>query len=286
MKWVIPLIILSILVVLVWSIPWLVTPRCNEPFVHMRADQIRVLTYNTYLLGKKSKRKRLDYFLEHYLNSFDIVCLQEVFFHKKRIIKAARKYGFLYFANSTYRYPTDSGLLILSRFPLLNTRFTRFRRSCHSDRFANKGILSVDVWVNRSSFQLINTHTQAFYNINDKKAFRTLGYQELQLVNEVNNFGPVLLCGDLNGIRLEEVTNLKRLTEELMFTGKMKYDKQGDEVEESNVIVPFELDTILYRGLQLKDHKVHTFKCPPTTSKLQHCSDHFGLSATIINGGL
>ena len=288
MKWLlICLVFFFILCILIWSVPWLVTPVCKYPLIKMSAPKIRLLTYNTYLLGKKSRRKRLKFFLNNYLGNYDVVCLQEAFYvtHKLKIIRSAKALGFPFFAVSPFRYPIDSGLLILSRFPLLRTKFTPFHRKTHMDRYADKGILTTMLWVNDMHIQLINTHTQAFYNINDTKAFDVLGYQEIQIENEISLKGPVILCGDLNGVHMEDRTNLKRLTEELLLTGKMKFNKKGDEIvndsDDNGVQMPFDLDTILYRELDMHNPKVEKFECPLSTSKLGHCSDHFGLSATI-----
>ena len=266
---------------IIWSIPWLTTPICKYPIVPSYANKIKVLTYNTYLLGTKSRGKRFRYFIHHYMNNYDILCLQEVFYipYKRRMIREAKKLGYNYFATSPFRYPMDSGLLILSRFPLMKTKFIPFRHGTHMDRFAQKGIITTTVWVNNVRFQLINTHTQAFYNIDDKKAFDVLGLQAIQIENEISKSDPVLLCGDLNGLRMEDRMDLKRLSEELLFTGKMKFNKEGYGVEDSNVVIPFELDTILYRDLNVCAYTVEKFECDEVA--LGYCSDHFGLSATI-----
>ena len=282
MKWV-PLFVFMLICacVIVWSIPQVVNPVCTHPIVSQRARKIKVLTYNTYLLGiGKKSQKRFRYFIQHYMNNYDILCLQEVFDipYKRRMIWEAKKLGFHYFYASPFRYGMDSGLLVLSRFPLINTTFTPFRCSTHIDRVAQKGIIAVSVWVNNMCFQLINTHTQSFYCIYDKQALDILKLQSIQIKNEINKQGPVVLCGDLNGLRMEDCTDLKRLSNELLFTGKMKFNRNGVEIDDGNVIVPLELDTILYRELNVCEYKIEKFEC---NIGFGYCSDHFGLSATL-----
>ena len=74
------------------------------------------------------KDARLDAFAKTQFDNFDIICFQELFStvntRKQRLISYAQKAGFVYHAVCDLPgffsgYSTDGGLLIVSRFPII-----------------------------------------------------------------------------------------------------------------------------------------------------------------------
>lgn len=130
--------------------------------------QIRFLNLNTIMLPKLPKNpnyqtgyqyERLsDMFLDVFYN-YDIICLQEVFGLgtgelKEVAISYAQKAGFLYYAAQSEHCPlpgsayfTDSGLLILSRFPVVEQDFQVFSVGLFSDSEVKRGSLYAKVEV-------------------------------------------------------------------------------------------------------------------------------------------
>lgn len=95
------------------------------------------------------KDARLEEFVKK-LEDFDIVCNQEVFStlnsRKQRLISYAQKAGFLYYATSDppsffSGYATDGGLVILSRFPIIECEFSPYPYGVLSDSLSYKGVL-------------------------------------------------------------------------------------------------------------------------------------------------
>ena len=100
----------------------------------LERSSIKLLTYNMFMRPppvktnhSDHKNARLRNYITH-LEKFDIICNQEVFTtlnsRKQQLIHHAKKAGFLYHAvpkTPAYfsRYYTDGGLLILSRFPIV-----------------------------------------------------------------------------------------------------------------------------------------------------------------------
>jgi endonuclease/exonuclease/phosphatase family metal-dependent hydrolase len=126
------------------------------------------------------KDARLDEFVKH-LDSFDIICNQEVFTtlntRKQRLITYAKKAGLIYHAVSDppslfSGYATDGGLLTLSRFPIMESAFEPFDYGVVSDALSYKGVLYVKILVkNNLILHLFNTHTQASYFWDDLQTF-------------------------------------------------------------------------------------------------------------------
>ena len=95
---------------------------------------IKILTYNFFLRPPPIKTNKNDYKEERLkdffllLNKFSIICFQEIFgaIHnrKHKMIKKAIENGFYYIIKSKTpsffsKYLIDGGLLILSKFPIM-----------------------------------------------------------------------------------------------------------------------------------------------------------------------
>lgn len=102
-----------------------------------KENQIKILTYNILMRPYLIKTNKSDFKssrLPKLINSIknhDIVCFQESFdnfTHRKHsLIKLASKIGFKYTAlpkppNFTSPYLVDSGLIILSKFPIIDSK--------------------------------------------------------------------------------------------------------------------------------------------------------------------
>lgn len=139
---------------------------------------IKVLTYNIFLRPPPVKNNENDWKDERLadfiklLDCFDVICLQEMFGafnnRKQELIKYANKSGLFFFCDSPSpsffsKFMVDGGLLILSRFPIIESEFRPYRYSVLSDSLANKGILYAKIKVGDTYLSIFNTHLQASY---------------------------------------------------------------------------------------------------------------------------
>ena len=140
---------------------------------------MKILTYNLFLRplfvkNKKSdyKKERLEAFKTH-LGDFDIFCSQEAFVgltsHKATLVKYGAELGFDYIVTPTLpgffsRALIDSGLIIMSWYPVLETDEIVFSKFLKSDALARKGALYAKIEVSPGRhLHLFNSHTQANY---------------------------------------------------------------------------------------------------------------------------
>jgi hypothetical protein len=87
------------------------------------------------------KDDRTDFIIRHVLPNYDVVSFQESFGFgsrcKDRLVRAAREMGYNYHVESGRKYPwqiaVDGGLLVLSRFPIRDSRLIEYPRGRHSD---------------------------------------------------------------------------------------------------------------------------------------------------------
>ena len=191
-------------------------------------SSIRLLSYNFFSRpppvntnGTDYKDSRLKDFLE-FLPDFDIICFQEVFTtfndRKHRMIREGAKVGLKYYLSAKppsffSKYISDSGLLILSRYEIVENDLYDYYLNVSGDCVSKKGILYAKIKINDRYLFLFNTHLQSSYfdesqsNINSTVQLRTC--QSEELINFVYNKlllipkeevkkGCVLIVGDFN----------------------------------------------------------------------------------------
>ncbi|CAG9324591.1 unnamed protein product [Blepharisma stoltei] len=184
--------------------------------------KIRVLTLNLFLrppLIKNNKSdykdERLTYFINEILDSYDLICLQEVFGtltrRRNRLIKSAVQAGF-YFSQSPApsfwsNQITDGGLLVLSRFPIIEQDFQGFYNGMGPDLFTFKGVIYCKISISGETAHVFSTHTQASYHTDDAKLFqyyRNIRRNQLKVmksfidVKTQDSKDLVLVLGDMN----------------------------------------------------------------------------------------
>ena len=192
-------------------------------------NSIRLLTYNFFCrpppvnTNKDDyKDSRLEDFVKDELQKFDIICFQELFTtlndRKHRMIREGAKVGLQYYYSSKVpsffsKYLVDSGLLILSRYEIVDNDSYDYYINISGDSVSNKGILYTKIKINDKFLFLFNTHLQASYfddsqkNINYTIQVRMSQTEELinyvynkllTIPRDEVNSGCVIIAGDFN----------------------------------------------------------------------------------------
>jgi len=140
-----------------------------------------ILTYNLFIRppGIKSnsddyKDERIEEFIA-VMNQFDIIGIQEIFsrwsWRQNYIIERAYEKGFYYHAASVPHpvfstFLLDGGLLLLSKYPIVENDGIIFPQGVHSDGLCSKGVVYAKIQITNSRNAYIHvflTHTQASY---------------------------------------------------------------------------------------------------------------------------
>lgn len=175
----------------------------QEP-VSSNADELKVLTYNIYALPMVASKisERLAE-LPNHVKGYDVILMQEAF--------ASSRTGMLNQLAQQYPYQThipvgsgynlfDSGLVIVSRYPIVKTAQMIYPDCTGTDCFADKGVLYAEIIKNGKAYHVTSTHTASF-DTTEARALRQVQFQQIrQLVNQQNipNFDAVLMGGDFN----------------------------------------------------------------------------------------
>ena len=118
--------------------------------------ELKVLTYNIFqrpylVKGNEDdyKQERLPFLIEKF-QKYDIICLQEafdLFTHRQfELIQRAHEAGFQYLerARSSGFFESsivDGGIMILSKYPIINTKYHQFSQMAKADGITTKGVL-------------------------------------------------------------------------------------------------------------------------------------------------
>ena len=190
---------------------------------------IRLLTYNFFCRPPPVNTNKNDYkdsrlkdFVKEELPKFDIICFQELFTtlndRKHRMIREGAKVGLKYYYSSKVpsffsKYLCDSGLLILSKYEIVDNDSYEYYITISGDSVSNKGILYTKIKINDKFLFLFNTHLQASYfddsPININCTIQVRMSQTEELINYVYNklltiprdevnSGCVIIAGDFN----------------------------------------------------------------------------------------
>lgn len=191
-------------------------------------NTINLLTYNFFLRPPPIKTNEDDYKEERlndfprFFPDFDIICFQEMFgsFHnrKHKMIQNAAESGFFYHLSSQApsffsKYLIDGGLLILSRFPIIETKAISYDYGVMSDSLSMKGALYAKIKIKDNFLCLFSTHLQAsYFDAGDKLWNFTISTRVQQTESLINFIYDTIctlnqserdkckfiLCGDFN----------------------------------------------------------------------------------------
>ncbi|KAL6613511.1 hypothetical protein LY90DRAFT_669680, partial [Neocallimastix californiae] len=143
-------------------------------------EDIRILSYNVFLRPPPVHDKLSDYKEERVkllgemvIPNYDIICFEEAFGslnnRREELINYGIKHGLNYShsdkAHSFCNLRVDGGLLMLSRYPIVEKDSIEYPRGCHSDWLASKGALYIRLKVGYNKhINIFSTHLQASYD--------------------------------------------------------------------------------------------------------------------------
>ncbi|KAJ3044064.1 hypothetical protein HDV00_003168 [Rhizophlyctis rosea] len=206
-----------------------------------------------------------------FLDKFDIYAFSEMFgaynSRRDRLVSAAKEHGLLYAAHGPERNwwkgrIVDSGLLVLSRYPIASVKRLQYEGGTDSDRAAAKGILYAQILLSpKARLHLFLSHLQSSYvpddeddgdNLDEKgtvirhsefHVFRKFILRTLrQASRDGSNYtdDAVVLAGDfnVNGARFgwqPKVDGLEYLRMMRIFRGQDEDGEDDDDVK--NVVI-------------------------------------------------
>lgn len=281
-----------------------------------RRGQFKILTYNIWglypIAGGKAQWRYPQ--ISKRLEGYDIVGIQEAWDTETRVLirenHQAEKYPYLAQAPKIHQLMGGNGLLILSRFEILDTDFLKYKSCIGSDCLARKGVLFARLRLDDgSTVDVYNTHLNAWFPsvLKQGASVRVRRRQIAQLTDFIlskSSGRRFIVLGDfnthpgsLNYQQVIESLNVQDLYREAypdpravskkLYSGHTYYQGWNTWVPSIPVPVmkPKRIDFIFgSSGLhpwEVAAAKVEFTDRVPHEGEGQHLSDHFGVSATI-----
>lgn len=274
--------------------------------VQAQSSTLKILSWNIYMLprfikntGKIERAEKIGQSLKE--TDYDIIVFQEAF-HRgaRRIIKAALKDKYQFMAGpanlQTFSIRTNSGLWILSKYPIEFSQEIKFKTKSGTDAFSRKGALITEFCVNSQRIQIIATHLQSSGENWLKES------QCVEIANRITNQYkkdgvPQIICGDFN-IEMNatfQYNNMLKILDanDCEITGKQKfsYDRLNNDLNSENSKKQELIDYILFRknksNITFKEKLIKIFQFKWDNKHLD-LSDHYAIEAhfDIFNPGM
>ena len=261
----------------------MVADNAPEPEPLRAPVRLRVATQNVKAMYIQSTHREermhgiAGLLIEH---EADIVCFQEAFIAKCRQILVERlgEAGLehhVYFRCGLI----GSGLLFVSRYPIIETRFERYKNEGnpfalhHGDYWAGKGIASIRVVHPDGHLVVYGTHVHAAYRNPYERTRLKQMHQATAFVNETAPEGiPAFVLGDINCEPHED--GYKTLVEGASLTRMMTLDSDIDHIflRHAEAHQAQTLDTARMAGIYCDGGVIYLH------------SDHFGFCSEIEVG--
>ena len=168
---------LSIIIMILWKIIVNSSNIDSRSYVNtmVQYDSLHILTYNIQCLMFRRKSINILYDI---CKSFDIILLQEcfadIFLSKYFLIQECKQFHIIgnTCPNTFSSKLVDSGLLILSKYPIQTYTFIPYQQSAYIDALSNKGFIHAIIQTKHTHIHIYNTHLQASYTSNDNDVLK------------------------------------------------------------------------------------------------------------------
>ncbi|VVU94946.1 hypothetical protein CPAV1605_671 [seawater metagenome] len=262
--------------------------------------EIKIITYNIKRLFVSNDK----YFLPNELSNYDIILLQECWNHnrKEKILEEfsrLHKYNIIYEVNKSFYQLLDNGLVILSKYKILENDFIPFKLGFFEciknftplEVLGNKGILYVKLEIENQDYYIFNTHFIANYTEIQQNKISSLEdklfIEIFDVIKDKTNYPDqkVILGGDFNNLPFfvnnycKDDFNIYEPIEPTIFTKwivPMLYDESHSRIpeeENSNQYKGYVLDYFITKNVKMNNIKA--------VELIPQYSDHKAVSASF-----
>jgi len=270
----------------------------GSEIVPNQSEKLKILSWNIYMLPGISlfngNTKRAKLIAEKLHNTdYQIIVFQEAFSSVCRgILSKALKDTYPYQYGPVNKnhppFKTNSGLWVVSKFPLEELDEIRYNVSKGYDKIARKGAAIFQGQFNGTEFQLITTHLQAdaTSEIRERQCNEIMD----KLLNKYYQPNiPQIICGDFN-IEMDNKKDYPVMLQTLDATNgeitgdRTTYDEVFNTLGRKSEGKRKTIDYVLIRNEQwIKEIKrcVNTFY-EESSRYIGHLSDHYAMEAELV----
>lgn len=163
---------------------------------------LKVLSLNVWGLPApigKDLEPRMERIAES-IQDYDIVALQETFDQRTEVLPRLSGFAYAYHHKNGGLYSQACGLMVLSRYPIVETDFMAFPKAVLPDSLASKGVLFVRLKHPQLGFvDVYDTHYQSRDEADAVKTrIESDNWTMQRLWLKHNRYYPTILVGDFN----------------------------------------------------------------------------------------
>ncbi len=282
------------------DVHYVITDDYQQPVIDENPDQLTALSYNIWALPVIANKipERLAAMPE-YLANYDVLLLQEVF--------APERNAFLHTLDIDYGYSYqtamldkpgsnifDGGVIILSRYPIVNQGQFVYPDCSGTDCFADKGVNYAEIIKNGRSYHVFATHAASF-DTAIARANRQIQFGQIRDFASALNIPldeTVVYGGDFNVNKLlfpgdfqQMMTTLESSEPNYQGYTESTFDPRININAQAFDVVEY-LDYVFVSDSHaVANSNVNTVRVPRSTDasmwKLWDLSDHFPVEAVI-----
>jgi endonuclease/exonuclease/phosphatase family metal-dependent hydrolase len=267
----------------------------------LTGPSLKILSWNIQMLPLALKKigqfERADYIAEQLNESdYDVIVFQEAFDDKVRqklseYLQHCYPYQVGPANEKGFFLRTNSGVCIVSKYPLKHIGEVQYENCNGVDCFSRKGALMVEIEKEGKLVQLIGTHLQSGDGKTNSKV-RVKQYRQLEdeLLSRYNKEGiPQIICGDFNtkknGDGYYETMLSTLMVDDGSLEGKQQFTYDGS----LNDMIKDKSEVSLLDYIFLRNNNVHYQSVVRTVKSFtanwhetkRDLSDHFALEITL-----
>jgi endonuclease/exonuclease/phosphatase family metal-dependent hydrolase len=292
--------------ILVWASIFFAPFAFSQPVQALSAQKIKLLSWNIYMLPGffgRDNMPRADVIGELLSSGeYDVIIFQEAFHRRARkIIGRMTRSRYPFQAGPANRkvfsMKTHSGIWILSKHPIVDSKEIIFTAHHGVDGLARKGALMVELEVAGQHVQVVGTHLQNSADPVLRHSQCAELYQDLLAESQKPGVAQII-CGDFNIDRYRSGDDYAAMLETLdVSDGKLEddhlfsYDRLNNDLHVEPGTEQDLIDYILFRpnqtGLECRNRRIKAFR-QSWHARHMDLSDHFAIEAEVLlrDGGI
>lgn len=168
-------------------------------------NSIRILLWNIALtpsppphISTRNAKFRAERIIK-FIDDFDIIVLNECFLYRNVILQVKQTHPYIFTDKKVCYKVFNSGVVILSKIPLVDVKFHHYSKGATWDWFVSKALVGVSFMYNNLRYDLYGTHLQAGDKPSHQKARESQVREIVHFINLTHDpKHQLILCGDFN----------------------------------------------------------------------------------------
>lgn len=171
----------------------------------MTIDSLSIILWNVAMtpspppnIGTRDSKSRAPKIAE-ILSRYDIAIVNESFLYRDLLFSLMKEHPYVYTDPRIWYKVFNSGVVIISKIPLINTTYKHYTKESNWDWFTSKGLIGCSFKFGTEVFDLYGTHMQAGNSVADQTSRFWQANEVAEQVKHTHHYDHnLIICGDFN----------------------------------------------------------------------------------------